>query len=114
MPAKKKGKKGKKDEAPPPEPSEFDDMTIDALRQQIAELRPRLDRAQMDRNQVQLDRVGAKTVGVDFTVSPCPGLVSPPTPHPSSPQSIFALHGSWSVAVVLSSNMAAQWADIPP
>jgi len=56
MPAKKKGKKGKKDEAPPPEPSEFDDMTIDALRQQIAELRPRLDRAQMDRNQVQLDR----------------------------------------------------------
>ena len=53
---KGKGKKGK-DEAPPPEPSEFDDMTIDALRQQIAELKPRLDRAQMDRNQVQLDRV---------------------------------------------------------
>jgi hypothetical protein len=61
MPAKKKGKGKKgKDEAPPPEPSEFDDMTIDALRAQIAELKPRLDRAQMDRNQVQLDRVSAQ------------------------------------------------------
>ena len=54
---KKKGKKGK-EEAPPPEPSEFDGMTQDQLRAQLAELKPRLDRAQLDRNQVQLDRVG--------------------------------------------------------
>jgi hypothetical protein len=55
----KKGKKGKKskDEAPPPEPSEFDALTIDALKAQIAELKPRVERAQLDRNQVQLDRV---------------------------------------------------------
>jgi hypothetical protein len=53
----KKGKKGKKDDTPPPQPSEFDDMTIDALRGQIAEFKTRVDRAQMDRNQVQLDRV---------------------------------------------------------
>lgn len=52
---KKKGKKGK-EEAPPPEPSEFDGLTTDALKVQIAEMKPRLERAQLDRNQVQLDR----------------------------------------------------------
>ncbi len=57
MPKGKKGKKGKKEEAPPPEPSEFDDMTVDALKAQIAELKPRVERSQLDRNQVQLDRV---------------------------------------------------------
>lgn len=39
MPAKKKkgkkGKKGKKDEPPPEEPSEFDNMDIETLKEQI-------------------------------------------------------------------------------
>lgn len=58
---KKKGKKAK-EEAPPPEPSEFDGMTVEALRAQIAELKPRVERAQLDRNQVQLDRVSLAVV----------------------------------------------------
>lgn len=63
MPPKKKGKKGKKGKAgarpppPPPEPDEFDGMATEQLKEQILDLKSRLERAQLDRNQVQLDRV---------------------------------------------------------
>ena len=63
MPPKKKGgkKKGKKaagrPDPPPPEPDEFDGMATEQLREQILDLKSRLERAQLDRNQVQLDRV---------------------------------------------------------
>lgn len=53
----KKGKKGKKAEPEPePEPSEFDTMDIETLRERIADLKNKLEVAQLDRNQVQLDR----------------------------------------------------------
>lgn len=38
-------------------PSEFDNMDIEALKEQIADYRNKVEVAQLDRNQVQLDRV---------------------------------------------------------
>lgn len=55
----KKGKgKGKKKEVAPPEPpSEFDTLPTEVLKERLVDLKAKLDRAQLDRNQVQLDRV---------------------------------------------------------
>ena len=61
MPPKKK-KGGKKKAAAPvveEAPSEFDAMPAEQLNDVIAELKAKVDRAQLDRNQVQLDRVRA-------------------------------------------------------
>lgn len=53
----KKGKKGKKKEPEPePEPTEFDTMDVETLKERIADLKNKLEVAQLDRNQVQLDR----------------------------------------------------------
>ena len=53
-----KGKKGKKKAAPEPEPepTEFDTMDVETLKERIADLKNKLEVAQLDRNQVQLDR----------------------------------------------------------
>jgi len=62
MPPKKKGKKGKgkkgkKDEEPPPEePSEYDTMDVEMLKEVTQMLRQQLEKAQLDRNYVQLER----------------------------------------------------------
>ncbi|GBG31059.1 Growth arrest-specific protein 8-like [Hondaea fermentalgiana] len=52
----KKGKKGGKDEAPPEEPSEFDEMPEEDLRKAIEELDKQLEKARADRNYVQVER----------------------------------------------------------
>ncbi|CAK4072037.1 unnamed protein product [Aphanomyces euteiches] len=53
----KKGKKGKKEEAPPPEePSEYDTMDVEMLKEVTQMLRQQLDKSQIDRNYVQHER----------------------------------------------------------
>ncbi|OQR83892.1 Sporangia Induced Dynein Regulatory Complex Protein [Achlya hypogyna] len=57
MAKKKKGKKGKKEEeAPPEEPSEYDTMDIEMLKEVTQMLRQQLDKSQVDRNYVQHER----------------------------------------------------------
>jgi len=52
----KKGKK-KKDEPPPRKPTPFDDKPADELRAKLRDLKEALAKSQMDRNQMQVDRV---------------------------------------------------------
>merc|ERR1712023_580171 len=55
----KKGKKGGKDKGPAPpeeEPTEYDTMKVETLREVIPLLKQQLEKAQIDRNYVQLER----------------------------------------------------------
>jgi len=53
---KKGGKKKKDDEPPPEEPSEYDSMDVEMLKEVTQMLRQQLEKAQLDRNYVQLER----------------------------------------------------------
>ncbi len=57
MPPKKKSKKKAAKEEPVEEKTEWDDLPPEQIQEAIALLKAGVDRAQLDRNQVQLDRV---------------------------------------------------------
>ena len=56
MPKKKKGKKKKKSNEPPEPPSEFDNMPAEALEGRIKEMTVDLNKLQIERNYMQLER----------------------------------------------------------
>ena len=75
---KKKGKKGKKgkkkeEEPPPEEPSEFDSMDLETLKEELGMLKTKLEKAQIDRNYVQLERDTIQTF-YDITKNETGGL----------------------------------------
>jgi len=81
----KKGK-GKKVEEEKPEPTEYDSMDLEMLREVVPMLRQQLEKSMLDRNYVQLERVRGWTMflGSRLALSMCAG-VSSLFPHPPPP-----------------------------
>jgi hypothetical protein len=80
----KKGK-GKKVEEEKPEPTEYDSMDLEMLREVVPMLRQQLEKSMLDRNYVQLERVRGWTMFLGSRLAPfyvCRvfHLSSPPVP----------------------------------